>query len=110
MGFAIVFGNSRGTTSFSRVRFWQRRQRRSKACPHCDTRLWAEPVNRPSLAMLRPTTLQRHREFDPVAHLFTRNALPWLMIPEGMATFESQPDEAGELLRLWQERTSRSGA
>ena len=82
------------------------RQRRSKACPDCDTRLWAEPANRPNLAILRPGTLQNHKEFEPVAHLYTRSALPWFVIPHGVATYTTQPDDPLELIRLWQEAKS----
>jgi hypothetical protein len=35
------------------------RERRNKVCPACAVRLWSEPVNRPSHAVLRPGTLQR---------------------------------------------------
>jgi hypothetical protein len=86
------------------------RQRRSKVCPNCDTRLWAEPADRPSLAILRPGTLENHREFEPIAHLYTRSALSWVVIPPGVASYETQPEDPRELVRLWQEATSRRAA
>ncbi|MGF6512286.1 GFA family protein [Paraburkholderia sp. 32] len=80
------------------------RQRRSKACPRCDTRLWAEPIDQPDLAMLRPGTLQDQSEFAPIAHIFTRSKQPWFLIPEGVPAFEGRVSEQAELLRLWRER------
>ena len=76
------------------------RQRRARVCRHCDTRLWSEPVDKPSVAILLPGTLRNAREFEPVAHLWTKSALPWAFIPPGVATYETQPGP-GELARLW---------
>nr|WP_315185063.1 GFA family protein [uncultured Albidiferax sp.] len=77
------------------------RQRRAKACPDCDTRLWAEPADKPHLAALLPGSLHNAREFEPVAHLWTRSALAWVTIPPGVAVFDTKPGP-GELVRLWQ--------
>jgi hypothetical protein len=78
------------------------RPRRSKACAVCDTRLWAEPAERPSLAILFPGTLQMASHFKPVAHLWARSALSWVTIPDGVAQYETQPDDPKDLIRLWQ--------
>ena len=83
------------------------RERRSKVCPACEVRLWAEPVHRPKLAVLRPGTLQRAREFTPVAHQFVRSALPWFVFPEGVARFETSPEDPTEFVRLWREARER---
>jgi hypothetical protein len=84
------------------------RERRNKVCPACAVRLWSEPVNRPSHAILRPSTLQRAKDFAPIAHQFVRSALPWFVFPEGVARYETTPDDPAEFLRLWQEaRQSR---
>jgi hypothetical protein len=83
------------------------RERRSRVCPNCATRLWAEPADKPNLAILRPGTLENLNEFEPVAHLYTRSALPWVIIPEGVARYETQPNDPRELVRLWQEAASK---
>lgn len=83
------------------------RERRSKVCPNCATRLWAEPADKPNLAVLRPGTLHNVKEFEPVAHLYTRSALPWVVIPKGIACYETKPDDPGELVRLWHEAASK---
>jgi len=76
--------------------------RRARACSNCDTRLWAEPINKPTLAILLPGTLRHVGQFQPVAHLWVRSALPWVTIPEGVAKYETQPKDPQELIRLWQ--------
>jgi len=83
------------------------RERRAKSCRDCDTRLWAEPNDKPSMASLLPGTLHNSREFEPVAHLWMKSALPWVVVPPGAAVYETQPERSGELTRLWQEAMQR---
>jgi hypothetical protein len=66
-------------------------------------RLWSEPAKHPELAVLRPGTLDDAKQFTPVAHIWTRSALPWVTIPGDAARYEKQPGP-GELARLWRER------
>jgi len=80
------------------------RQRRSRLCAQCDTRLWAEPQDKPDIAILRPGTLLNQSEFQPVAHLYVRSRQPWFSIPADVAQFETEPAQRSELLRLWQQR------
>jgi hypothetical protein len=79
------------------------RERRNKICRACEVRLWAEPVNRPRLAILRPGTLEQAREFTPIAHQFVRSALPWFVFPDGIACYQTNPEDPSELARLWRE-------
>jgi hypothetical protein len=85
------------------------RQRSLIVCPACCTHLWSEPENRPKLAVLLASTLHQHREFQPVAHLWTRSALDWLAFPPGVATYDTQPKDPMELVRLWKEGVRRNG-
>lgn len=78
------------------------RERRSRVCPACRVRLWAEPVHRPNLAILRPGMLEHAAAFTPVAHQFVRSALPWFVFPEGVPRYAEAADPA-ELVRLWSE-------
>jgi len=47
--------------------------RRARICPRCDTRLWAEPLDKPDIALLRPGTLEHQQAFEPIAHVYTRS-------------------------------------
>ena len=84
-----------------------RRERKNKVCSACMVRLWSEPVNRPKHAILRPSTLQRARDFAPIAHQFVRSALPWFVFPKGVAQYETTPDDPAELVQLWREATQQ---
>jgi hypothetical protein len=77
------------------------RERKNQICSACEVRLWAEPVDRPKLAVLRPSTLLQAKDFRPIAHQFVRSALSWFVFPEGVARYEAAPDDPTELVRLW---------
>jgi len=98
---------TRGTPQLLTFDMGNGRQRRAKVCVDCDTRLWAEPADKPAVAALLPGTLHNAQEFEPVAHLWTKSALPWVVIPPGAAVYETHPDRPGELARLWQEALQR---
>jgi hypothetical protein len=85
-----------------------RKQRRARLCADCDTRLWAEPEDQPQTAIVLPGTLHQAREFTPVAHLWTKSALPWIALPPGAVCYEEGPAQFSELVRLWQQATSTS--
>lgn len=85
------------------------RERRNRVCPACQTRLWAEPVHRPALAILRPGTLEQAAAFTPIAHQFIRSALPWFVFPKGVARYETAPDDPAEYLRLWKAARDNAG-
>jgi hypothetical protein len=36
-------------------------------------------------------TLDRPDEFAPVMHIWTRSALPWVAIPEGLPRYQQEP-------------------
>ncbi|HEX5126625.1 MAG TPA: GFA family protein [Rhodocyclaceae bacterium] len=78
------------------------RQRRAKVCAQCDTRLWAEPSDKPDLSILLPGTLQNQNEFEPIAHIWTQSALPWVTIPANAVKYETQPENSKELIQIWQ--------
>jgi len=62
-------------------------------------------VHRGALELtLRPGTLDDTSWLVPVAHIWTRSALPWFRFPEGVPTYEKQPADVLELARLWQSR------
>ena len=89
---------------------FKNKRRQARICPHCDTRLWAEPEDRPSIAILLPGTLDRAAEFTPVAHIWVRSAVQWFKAPEGTISFETQPTDPLELVRLWPKVTANASS
>lgn len=92
-----------GTPSLRVFNLGNGRERRAQFCAACDTRLWAEPLDKPNIALLRPGMLDDQRSFRPIAHVFTRNRQPWFLLPHNVAQFEAGPDSPDQLIKLWQE-------
>jgi hypothetical protein len=72
-------------------------------CARCGSRLWTEPRHFPDFLVLRPGTLDDTRWLEPIAHIWTSSAQPWVPIPEDTLLYEKEPDDA-ELVRAWQSR------
>jgi hypothetical protein len=81
------------------------RQRFGRICAHCGTRLWSEPANRPELAVIRPGTLDDTSSLRPVAHIWTRSAQPWVVIPEGAIRYDTQPEDLLQLASIQRDQT-----
>jgi hypothetical protein len=66
---------------------------RLRYCHVCNTRMWSESLRHPALAVMRAGTLDDTSWLRPVAHIWTRSAQPWVLIPEGAPRFETQPED-----------------
>lgn len=64
-------------------------------CERCGSRLWSTNSSRPGIAFLRAGTLDASDGIMPLAHIWTRRKQPWVIVPDGVATFEENaPPEA----------------
>jgi hypothetical protein len=81
--------------------------RRGSFCGDCSTRIWGDPIRLPDVVILRPGTLDDRQGLRPVAHIWTRSALPWVAIPSDVVAFDAQPPDAMALVALWRERHPR---
>ncbi len=100
-GFRIVTGEP---ASYVRVGENGRRME-SWFCRDCGTRLFASPVTpvgaQQAIRLLRAGTLDNRSWLRPAAHVWTRSAQSWFVIPDGVPKYETRPPEP-----LWQpERT-----
>jgi hypothetical protein len=75
-------------------------------CPRCAARLWSESRSIPDLLILRPGTLDDTSWCEPVSHIWTRSAQPWVTIPEHTLNYGQQPtnDEVMAAVRAWRSR------
>ena len=92
----------RGTSSPYRACLSGGRIKSGLHCSECSTRLWGTIQSVPTIRVLQPGTLDEARAFHPVAHVWTRSAVPWTVIPEHMPTY---PENASfdQLATLWQQ-------
>lgn len=84
------------------------RTKNGRMCAACGTRLWGEPLRAAAVAVVQPGVLDEPSAVEPVAHQWTRSALPWFLFPPGVARFEGQPDSATQMRDLWRNR-AKSG-
>ena len=78
--------------------------RRAKICGQCGVRMWSEPPKYPDYAVMRPGILDDRSWVRPIAHIWTRSAQPWVVIPPGSLTFEGQPADPLTLINAWWDR------
>jgi hypothetical protein len=54
---------------------------RAHTCPDCTTWLFTRTESTPGVTVLRPSALQDHSWFRPIAQIYTRSAMPWALLP-----------------------------
>ena len=99
---AIVL-TQRTTTPYS-AHLADGRSKHGQSCAQCATRLWGEPAKAPHLAVVQTGTLDNAGQFRPIAHIWTRSAQRWILIPPDAPVYEQQPADPLELFRLWRDR------
>jgi hypothetical protein len=78
--------------------------KRYAVCAACRTQLWGISARNAGAFVIRPGTLDDKSGLTPVAHIWTRSAQSWMRIPEGVAAFETQPEDPRVLAALWREK------
>jgi hypothetical protein len=76
-----------------------------RACAKCACRLWGEPVKAPKIAIVQPGTLDDTSWIRPVAHIWTRSAMPGTAFEPGAIKFEKMAGSFDALIQLWRERS-----
>jgi hypothetical protein len=60
-------------------------------CPRCGTRIYHKPEWRPGMVSVKPGTLEDTSWLKPDMHIWTRSKQPWVTIPKGVETHETNP-------------------
>lgn len=68
-------------------------------CAKCMSRIYAAHDKRPGLASIRVGTLDNSKDVSPAAHFWVLSKQPWITIPEGVPTLETQPQSSEEWLQ-----------
>lgn len=64
----------------------------AKFCPTCGNRIYHFNPNEPEKLKLKLSNLADTRIINPTAHVWVSEKQDWYDIPEGMQTFDKQPD------------------
>jgi hypothetical protein len=77
----------------------------SQYCSHCCTRLFC-PSRVPEFVIVEAGSLDDAFRLRPVAHTWTRSALPWIQIPDDALRFDQRPgpDDFLSFIHMWKER------
>ena len=60
-------------------------------CPDCGTRLYHKPEWRQGSVSVKPGTLDETKWLKPTVHLWTSSKQDWVVIPDDVKAFETQP-------------------
>jgi hypothetical protein len=90
-------------------REWVRRNEAGRTsscwlCQTCGARLYHEPHGRPEITIVKPGTLEDTRWLDPVGHIWTRSAQPWVDLGNDLVLYEAQPPDLSRLIEAWRGR------
>ena len=78
--------------------------KRHARCPSCDCCIWGEIGGVPEVLALQAGTLDDTHWLEPIAHIWTRSAQPWVEIPASVLRYEEQPEDDLALIRAWKGR------
>lgn len=99
-----------GTPTPYRAELTHGRVRRGELCGQCGSRLWGISQRNPNMAVVPVGALDKASQLRPIAHLWTRSALPWFVFPPGVPLYDTQPADAAVLVQYWRDRSGREGA
>lgn len=77
------------------------RQTRCQFCPTCGTRLFHIPVGQDDLLSIKPGTLNDTAWLQPVAHIWTVRAQPWMHLDESVLHYPGNPDGFSAMAEAW---------
>lgn len=60
-------------------------------CAQCGSPVRSVPTAAPKMIALKAGTLDAPEVFAPQMHIWTRSALPWVAVPDGLPRFEKGP-------------------
>lgn len=73
-------------------------------CPRCLTALWSERLDSKEMLTVYAGTLDGSSELDPVAHIWTCDAQPWIIFPEGSLQFPENPPDLEPIVKGWRHK------
>ena len=73
-------------------------------CPDCLTALWGAKIKSPQYLTVYAGTLEKSSDMHPVAHIWTCEAQPWILFPDGILKYEQGPSDDRVLADAWKAR------
>ena len=67
-------------------------------CPECSNRIYHANPKLPQAVRLKPGTLEDTSILQPDYHAWVKRKQPWVLIPEGVTQFETEPQSLQEVI------------
>ncbi len=71
-------------------------------CQACGTRLYHQSVGESDSVTIKGGSLDRADLLDPIAHIWIKSKQPWVILPPGIPSHQTQPDD----LDAWRRQLS----
>lgn len=78
-------------------------------CPSCGTRLFHQVAGQSEVMSVKPGTLNNTQFLNPVGHIWTRSAQPWVNIPAGILQYPGNPPDFEAIFAAWREQKNARG-
>lgn len=73
-------------------------------CPKCLTALWSERLDLKEYMTVYAGTLDESSKLQPVGHIWTQDAQPWILLPKDTLQYEGNPPDMQPLVDAWRRR------
>ena len=70
-------------------------------CPQCLAALWSERLDLKEVITVYAGTLDESARLKPVAHIWTRDAQPWIELPKHSLQFPENPPDMQPIAQAW---------
>ena len=84
-------------------------QRNVFRCPKCLAALWSERLDLKEVITVYAGTLDESARLRPVAHIWTRDAQPWIELPKNSLQFPENPPDMLSIALAWRRQGGRIG-
>lgn len=76
-------------------------------CPGCLAALWSERLDSKEMVTVYAGTLDCSPKLQPVAHIWTSDAQPWITLPQGILQFPGNPPDIHAIEEAWSNRIQK---
>ncbi len=77
-------------------------------CPRCLTALWSERLDSKEVITVYAGTLDDSAKLKPVAHIWTQDAQPWIVLPKEVIQFPGNPPDMERIYKAWHRQNSEA--
>lgn len=77
-------------------------------CPECLTALWSERPDFKEYMTVYAGTLDDSAKLRPVAHIWTEDMQPWIVLPEETLQYDGNPPDMQPIISAWRRQNEKT--